>query len=206
MMFAQTILKLLKDYVENVQGGSYTKAAATLGINPHTLRKWMLGERTPTLNDLGKALDVIGIRAVAPNEEEAAFDFIPKVCAKAGAGSSLITSAKTESLYAFRRDFLRGRGISAPHAVMLDVMGPSMEPMILDGDTILIDTRDLEPRDGKIYLVGFGEDLLVKRLQRAPHGWILNSENSSYSDIPVEGEDLNGLRIYGRVRWFGRTL
>ena len=205
-MFAQTVLDLLRDYVEAAQGGSYTKAAAVLGINPHTLRRWLLGERTPTLNDLGKALDAMGVRAVPPNEEEAAFDLIPKVCAKAGAGSSLVTSAKTESFHAFRRDFLRGRGIAAAHAVMLDVMGPSMEPMMMDGDTILVDTRDLEPHDGKIYLVGFGEDLLVKRLQRSPRGWILHSENSSYSDIPVEGEDIEGLRIYGRVRWFGRAL
>ena len=49
---------------------------------------------------------------------------------------------------------------------MLDVIGNSMEPLIRHKDTILVDQSVKEPSDGKIFLVGLGEELLVKRLQR----------------------------------------
>ena len=63
-----------------------------------------------------------------------------------------------------------------------------------------------ELRDGDIFLVGFGEELLVKRVQRTPRGWLLKSENRDFSDIVVEGPDLETFRVYGRVRWFGRVV
>ncbi len=205
-MFAQTVLKLIQDFVTETCGGNYTRAGGVLGVNPHTLRKWLLGERTPNLDDLGRALDSMGVKVVAPSETERQFEFVPKVCAKAGAGSSLETSDAVQALYAFRRDFLRHHGIQAEHAVMMDVLGASMEPLILDGDTILVDKRDTTLRDGYVFLVGFGEDLLVKRLQRSPRGWLLRSENPGYPPVAAEGEDLTLLRVYGRVRWFGRIL
>lgn len=86
---------------------------------------------------------------------------------------------------------------------MLDVIGHSMEPMIRHKDTILVDQSVKELRDGDIFLVGFGEELLVKRVQRTPRGWLLKSENRDFSDIVVEGPDLETFRVYGRVRWFG---
>lgn len=86
---------------------------------------------------------------------------------------------------------------------MLDVIGHSMEPRIRHKDTILVDQSVKELRDGDIFLVGFGEELLVKRVQRTPRGWLLKSENRDFSDIVVEGPDLETFRVYGRVRWFG---
>ena len=71
-------------------------------------------------------------------------------------------------MYAFRDDFLRRVGVHAKESVMLDVIGHSMEPMIRHKDTILVDQSVKELRDGDIFLVGFGEELLVKRVQRTP--------------------------------------
>ena len=87
---------------------------------------------------------------------------------------------------------------------MMYVRGDSMEPLINDHDTILVDTRDNEPRDGFIYLIGFGETAMVKRLQRTPRGWNLCSENKNYPPIPVEGQEV--MQVHGRVRWFGRVV
>ena len=71
---------------------------------------------------------------------------------------------------------------------------------------ILVDQQARDLIDGKIFLVGFGDELLVKRVQRTARGWLLRSENRDYADIPVEGQDLEAFRVYGRVRWFGRVL
>ena len=91
-------------------------------------------------------------------------------------------------------------------SVEMTVTGHSMEPMIRHKDTILVDQSVKELRDGDIFLVGFGEELLVKRVQRTPRGWLLKSENRDFSDIVVEGPDLETFRVYGRVRWFGRVV
>ena len=55
-MYAEKILHILKNYVEREFNGNVTAAGSYFGINPHTLRRWLLGDRTPTLNELGKPL------------------------------------------------------------------------------------------------------------------------------------------------------
>ena len=205
-MYAEKILRILQNYVERECNGNVTAAAARFGINPHTLRRWLIGDRAPTLTELGKALDLMGVDVPEHGTGLEGYEMIPKVTARAGAGSSLITSDEVLGYYAFRRDFLSRVGIHSKESVMLDVIGNSMEPLIRHKDTILIDQSAKELSDGKIFLVGFGDELLVKRLQRTPRGWLLRSENRDFADIPVEGPDLETFRVYGRVRWFGRVL
>ena len=206
MKYAEKSLQIVKEYVARHHNGNVSAAAAFFGINVHTLRRWLLDERTPSVKEIGKALDLIGVRVQEPDEKLEEFSMVPKVQARAGAGSSLITSDEVEGLYAFRNDFLTRVGIQPLRSVMLDVMGESMEPLIRNRDTILVDQSAQELIDGKIFLVGFGDELLVKRVQRTPRGWLLRSENKDYADIIVEGPDLETFRIYGRVRWFGRVL
>lgn len=205
-MFAEKSLAIVRNAIERHFGGNVRAAALSFGVNAHTLRRWLLGERVPSLVEIGKALDYIGAMVLEPDENLEAFELVSKVEARAGAGSSLVTSEDVEDVYAFRRDFLRNASINAKQAIMMDVMGTSMEPLIRDKDTILVDQSATDLRDGEIFLVGFGDDLLVKRLQRTPKGWLLRSENRDFSDITVEGEDMDQFRVYGRVRWFGRVL
>ena len=49
-MYAEKILHILKNYVEREFNGNVTAAGSYFGINPHTLRRWLLGDRTPTLS------------------------------------------------------------------------------------------------------------------------------------------------------------
>lgn len=205
-MYAEKVLNILRSYVDREFNGNVTAAGNYFGINSHTLRRWLIGDRSPTLTELGKALDLMGIGVSEYEEGLGGYEMVPKVTARAGAGSSLITSDEVLGYYAFRRDFLNREGIHPKSSVMLDVMGNSMESLIRHKDTILVDQSIKEPSDGKIFLVGFGDELLVKRLQRTPRGWLLRSENRDFADITVEGPDLETFQIYGRVRWFGRVL
>ena len=110
-------------------------------------------------------------------------------------------------MYAFRTDFLTRVHINPDKSVMLLVRGDSMEPLIRDGDTVLVDQSKNLPEDGFIYLVTLDEALMIKRLQRIPNGWRLRSENPDRGYIDIEGDDqLNMFRVHGRVRWFGRVL
>ncbi len=149
----------------------------------------------------------LGVRLVKPDERLSDYSLLPKVSAVAGAGESLETSSDVEGMYAFRTDFLTRVHINPDKSVMLLVRGDSMEPLIRDGDTVLVDQSKNLPEDGFIYLVTLDEALMIKRLQRIPNGWRLRSENPDRGYIDIEGDDqLNMFRVHGRVRWFGRVL
>lgn len=179
-----------------------------LGTTRHTKLYGFLEGADTQHKTIFEWMEKLGLYVAYPDGQMIDFEFIGKVNAKAGAGSSLEISDSLKSFYAFRKDFLQTQGIHAPQAVMMDVLGSSMEPLIMDGDTILVDTRtEMETvKDGLIYLIGFCEELLVKRLQKSARGYILRSENPRFADVFVEGDDLESLRVHGRVRWFGRVL
>jgi len=202
--FIQSALDILEKAVKNV--GNQNKLAERTGVNPVTLNRWLSGARSPKLAEIGKIFDALGVTLAEPGIDSAEYAMIPKVEAKAGAGSSLVTDGSVQGYYAFRHPFLHRVGISSSKSVMMDVIGESMQPLIMPGDTILVDCSQIEPKDGGIFLVGFGEELLVKRMQRTPRGWLLISQNPDYEPIHAEGADVDGLRIYGRVRWFGRVV
>lgn len=168
-----------------------------------------LDEKDPKLpksDELCRWLEKLRAQIVFPDEEMEDYVMIPKVKAVAGAGASLETNGDVSGMYAFRSDFLQREHISPKKAVMMMVRGDSMEDLIRDGDTILIDQTDNQPQDGRIFVVGFGDELMVKRLQKIPTGWNVCSENPKYGNFPVEGDDLENFRVYGRVRWFGRVI
>jgi len=190
------------------QHGGISALARHLDAPIATIYRTLRGDSPPVADKLVGWLEKLGARISYPDEVSSDFEMIPKVSAQAGAGSSLITSDQVTGYYAFRADFLGRENISVKSSVLLDVMGRSMEPLICDKDTILVDQSDTMLRDGFIYLIGLGDELLVKRMQRTPKGWIIHSENPAFCDIPVNPSELedNSFRVYGRVRWFGRAM
>ncbi len=193
-------------YLNGAIGDKVAAVARGCGIHPDVLYKWLRGDRSPTLRNIGPLLDYLGIRVQFPEAEPDDFEYIPKVSAKAGAGASLETGGEVQSLYPFRRDFLGKNHIYAKNAVLMDVIGDSMEPLFHEGDTLLVDKRDLEVRDGKIYVITLGDELRVKRVLKSVSGLILHSENPRYSDIHVNGQDLDSFVVHGRVRWCGKIV
>lgn len=186
--------------------GSAAALARASGCSTTNISRWKKGERFPSVSEFSPLLDVLGAQLVMPDEKFSEYDLIPKVAARAGAGASLETDGAVEGLYAFRKDFMGLSHISARQSVLMDVTGDSMEPLLTEGDTLLVDKSDQDIMDGKIYVVTLGDELRVKRIQKTFRGLILRSENPKYADIPVEGPDLETFRVHGRVRWFGRVL
>lgn len=203
----EKLLRKLNDLAMNMGSKADLMRAATSAEKERPkFYKALSKENIPRADAFIEWLENIGCQIIFPGEEVEEFSFVQKVAAKAGGGSSLVTSSAPRGMYAFRKDFLRTVGIQAENAVMMDVIGPSMEPLIMDGDTILVNEKDTELRDGSIFAVGYEDELLVKRLHKIPGGWALHSENPSYKDVEIKGEEVASLRVYGRVRWFGRVL
>ena len=202
--FTEQVKKTLKNGVEKC-GSAYALAQKT-GVSKSNMSRWLSGV-PPRTADVSPVMDYLDARIVLPDENIAEYDLIPKVSAKAGAGAlSLETGDDHEGLYAFRKDFLAMQHISATQSVLLDVVGQSMEPLLREGDTVLIDQSDREINNEGIYLVTLFETLLIKQIILSVGGIILHSLNPAYPDIPVREPDIEALIIHGRMRWSARCF
>lgn len=128
---------------------------------------------------------------------------VPKVKARLTAGTgSLETSGEVEGYYVFRTKFLKRKGRPSK-MVLMDVVGDSMEPVVEDGDTVLIDESQREIIAGGMFAVGLEQEVFLKYLLRIPGKLVLQSRNERYAPIEVDiNGDLAGtVRIIGRVVW-----
>lgn len=129
------------------------------------------------------------------------FKAIPKVAARlsAGTGSFDTTESVTDYL-SFQTKWLSAKG-SANNMVAMEVFGQSMEPVIKEGDTVLIDQSQQKILAGAIYAVGVEDTILIKRLEKHPNKLVLCSDNKSYEPIFLEPDQMETVRIIGRVIW-----
>lgn len=85
----------------------------------------------------------------------------------------------------------------------MEVEGDSMEPEILEGSIIIIDPdrKEWEDINGKIALVGYYDEIFVKRVNLNNNGRIilLESINPKYSPITILSEDIENFKCYGKV-------
>ncbi len=133
---------------------------------------------------------------------------IPMVAARLSAGhGSFETSADVEGHYAFKAAFLRRKG-QAARMVLMRVAGESMQPIIWDGDAVLIDQSQTAPSPGSTYAVSVEDMVYLKVIDAQPGKLVLKSFNPEYTPIDVPmGEDMaDSVRILGRVVWLGREF
>ncbi|HEY0301604.1 MAG TPA: S24 family peptidase [Rhizomicrobium sp.] len=116
--------------------------------------------------------------------------------------------ADDEGAILFSRSWLRAATAAAPEALRLVVnRGNANEPVIRDGDLLLVDTTVKQiaddglyvfPRDGK-YLARFVETYVDGRVA-------LKARNPEYGMQPLSGDDAAKLPLLGRVLWRGGAL
>ena len=99
---------------------------------------------------------------------------------------------------------LRQLGVRPQAASMIRVEGDSMEPLLADGDEILVDRdrRDVRARSG-IFVIRVDGALMVKRLRPALGGLDVISENPAY---PLRFCRHGEAEVIGRVAWMSRSL
>lgn len=119
--------------------------------------------------------------------------------AAAGAGRVPVNEAAFDA-FRFSRRWLEEQGLARAELSAIRVEGDSMEPLLNDGDEILVDRSPRAFRDG-IHVVRLGDTLMVKRLASAGPGRVaLLSQNFAYPPVEVAAEEVE---IIGRVVWKG---
>lgn len=191
------------------KGGVPTAWALTLsrlfGTDPQWLLTGQSGQpgraRQPQGGGLGPAGPDSGAGAMPEG-----FLLVPKVRARVSAGGgSLETDAGVAGYFAFQAEWLRRKG-RPERMVLMDVVGVSMEPEIRHGDMVLIDQSQSGILAHAVYAFGVDDTVLVKRVEKRPGMVVLLSDNRDYAPIELRGQEVEGLRVIGRVVWVGREL
>ena len=128
---------------------------------------------------------------------------VQEVAADAGGGIPRWDETVTGHL-AFQQSWLMKHNIHPESATVMRVRGDSMEPTLLEDDSILVDTSRTAKREGYIFVVMLlGPGVVVKRAARDDSGeWVLASDNPAWDPISWPQDALT----VGEVRWMGRTL
>lgn len=117
--------------------------------------------------------------------------------ASAGPGALGATEVPFDT-FRFSRRWLREQGLEPRMLAAIRVSGDSMEPLLRDGDEILVDRTPQPFREG-IHVLRMGEVLHVKRVQAGPPGRVnLISANPAYEPVRVALDDID---VIGRVVW-----
>jgi phage repressor protein C with HTH and peptisase S24 domain len=126
---------------------------------------------------------------------------VPRLPLGASAGPGAVSAAEIPfDSFRFSRRWLREQGLEPGQLSAIAVAGDSMEPLLRDGDEILVDRTPRPLRDG-IHVVRLGEALMVKRVARAGQSRIsLLSQNLAYPPVEVALDEVD---VVGRVVWKG---
>lgn len=132
---------------------------------------------------------------------------IPMLSVEVGAGSGRVVSSEEEiGGLAFRSDFLRECGIYAPEdGVVLTVKGDSMGQTVPDGAVVLVNKKNREPMNNKIFVFVDDQGPVVKRVLHSSSRWIARSDNedkTKYPDFPFK----DGNVLIGKAVWMGVKL
>ncbi|MGY5333038.1 S24 family peptidase [Pseudomonas protegens] len=132
--------------------------------------------------------------------------------ARAAAGDGEENShVEIRGLLAFKSEWLRLNRLNPKNLDVIYANGSSMEPTINSGDVLLIDRSKIEPKDGQIFaMYSDAKGTIVKRLIQSDFdGWLIRSDNpdkTMYGDQNLSSDEINEVRIIGRVVWRGGML
>lgn len=189
-------------------GLSQELLADKLGISRRTMVGWEKDDSSPTtvqlfaLHELGFDVNYIITGQKVNHNEPDNDDFakIPVYDVEASAGyGSFFNNENILYHMAYRKEWLKNRGLTTSKLGVIIVNGDSMQPTLNDRESILINFAETTPKDGHIYVVRSDDVLWVKRVQRLPNNKILLiSDNPFYPAMTLNLEQDN-LQVIGKV-------
>ena len=149
-----------------------------------------------------------------PEEAAGAFTLVPRYNVSASMGpGALIQSEQIVDYLAFKKEWIHSGLRADPlNLALISAEGDSMEPTVREGDLLLLDLAQTRVKKDSIYVLLVEDVLVAKRLQRLLDGnLVIRSDNPAYREQIVDGETVaegggEGLRVVGRVIWFGRQM
>ncbi len=190
------------------RGSSLAALSRMLGRNPTYLQQYITKgsprkleeeDRRKLAQFLGLAESELGAPLEAPQSPGGDWVEVSRLNIDASAGPGAVHQAEEPfDAFHFSRRWLAEHGLQGAKLSAIRVIGDSMEPLLREGDEVLVDMREQPFRDG-VYVVRLDDTLLVKRVASQGGGrFSLLSQNLAYPPISVHAEDF---AIIGRVVW-----
>ncbi|NRA86430.1 MAG: helix-turn-helix transcriptional regulator [Rhizobiales bacterium] len=182
--------------------------AQNVGINDGTLRSILKGSK-PSIEIAAAiceyanvSLDwlIIGKEASDKNIK------IPRhnLSLSAGGGSP-VDEAELIDYVPFTSEFFQKKlpYVDVKNLIIFDALGDSMEPTVHNNDLIMVDMSKSVLMDG-VYAFTIDNSAYIKRLQTGINEVIIRSDNHElYPPLRIKNEDLNSIKIIGKVIWKG---
>lgn len=199
--------------------GSGDELARITAIPRRTLEYYLTGQSEPKVSrcvEIAKAVGVdVGWLVSGEGEEHPGgaaqteglnddeYALIPLYDARCSAGhGSWNEGCRVLTQLAFTRYSLRKKGLEPARLSAIRVDGDSMEGLLSDGDTVMIDHGRNTLEGEAVYVIRLDDHLYAKRLQRQFDGSVeIISQNKEYRPMVVPKDRLGELEIIGRVVW-----
>lgn len=142
-----------------------------------------------------------------PSEhDENEIEYIPMTGAALSAGGGAFTDSESvRDCYAFKKDWLIRTVTAAKNAVLVGVIGNSMEPTMYNGDVVMLDSGRTHIYDGNIYALRLDDTIMIKRLSLRPDDKIkVISDNGTEHESYMT--DRKEIHIIGQIIWYARSL
>lgn len=167
----------------------YLSALHEIGVNTHFV---LTGSRSITSSG--------GALSLAANEPGP--DLSPvkmyDIEAAAGAGRSFEGEPIKTTLY-FSTAELSEQGLDPAQVVGIKVRGDSMDGTLADGDWVLVDRSNRDPKQEGVFLLLVSGERRIKRVQRLAGGALyLISDNDHYQPEMIKPQDMHDVEILGR--------
>ena len=118
--------------------------------------------------------------------------------AAAGAGRSFEGEPIKTTLY-FSSAELAEQGLDPAQVVGIKVRGDSMDGTLADGDWVLVDRSNRDPKQEGVFLLLVSGERRIKRVQRLAGGALyLISDNEHYQPEMIKPQDMHDVEILGR--------
>jgi len=207
-----------RERLKEVMGATGGRAfARKCGLSEGAIRSYLSGDTYPTLDRLEQIAAAVGVSAVwlafgeAAQSQEVALEavddeqyaMVPLYDARCSAGHGAWNEGCTVLTHlAFTRYSLRKKGLDPARLSAIRVDGDSMEGLLSDGDTVMIDHGRNALEGEAVYVIRLDDHLYAKRLQRQFDGSVeIISQNKEYRPMLVPKDRLGELEIVGRVVW-----
>ncbi|PTU03797.1 c repressor [Pseudomonas sp. HMWF031] len=199
--------------------GNGDELARKASIPRSTLESYMTGDSEPKASrlvaiaksaqvDIGWLASGEGSKhpdAALESTQEELYDYVPLYDAHISQGHGAWSEgARILTMLAFTKYSLRKKGLLTEHLAAVRVAGDSNEPVLSDGDTVMVDLRRNQFQGEGFYVVRLDDLLYAKRLQRQLDGGVMViSANSAYQPLTVPRTSLDTLHVVGQIVWSG---
>lgn len=200
---APSVNDWLSGKTKSIEGENLLNAASFLRVSP----LWLATGRGP-MREPGQAKSEPEPSADSSDDE---YIHVPLKSAKGAMGRGYENPhVEVKGHLAFKRSWVRTRGLNEKYLEAFYAEGDSMYPTINSGDVVLLNKAQKNPIHNNIFALNGAEGVIIKRLSYsgAVNQWGLVSDNLDKRKFPDQWleEDDEPMSLMGQIVWRGGDL